>query len=296
MAATDDNPTMTKEMIDVQMDKFDDPDVKAIRRYGIFKQVSGRIFKDFNRQVHVISAKKYFPQGMFNDREWRLARMIDYHQHNNWAIPWIALSPHNESFIWWEWNPSPEKMVTTTIARRLAEDSGSYQFRLDLIDPLAAVTQSNSNTSVIDDLNKEFRRLRREEGLGTGAHWEAWDSKDTKGRDIVRTRLKNSIKVGKPYNNKVVEGGMIKYLPTFWVLDTCPETIQSLRNWRLEDWGDRRSQHTKERKESPMQKNSHFCTAIEAVFKDIRWKPAPLRRPGDFPQQRQLDRFQGARG
>ena len=297
MAASDDNPTLTVEQIEKQIEKLDDPDAVAIRRYGIFKQVSGRIFKDFNWKIHVIPEKKYFPQGMFNDREWRLARLIDYHQHNPWAIPWIALSPHNEAFVYWEWNVSPEKMVTEDIARRIAEESGDYRFYLNLIDPLADITQSNTNKSVTDDLNDHFRNLKNKEHIGTGGHWESWDTRDTKGRDAVRTRLKNALKVGKPYNNKIIEEGRTRYLPTLWILDTCPETAKSIRNWRLEEWADRTSQHTKERKEKPNQKYSHFCTAIEAIFKDIRWRPAPLMRPGEgFGAHKPVDRFQGARG
>jgi hypothetical protein len=51
---------------------------------------------------------------------------------------------------------------------------------------------------------------------------------------------------------------------------------------------------TKEKKETPSQKYSHFCTALEAIFKDIRFKPRPMLRPSE-QTERQLERFQGGR-
>ena len=59
-AATDDNPVLKKEIIEDLFATIDDPDVMKIRRFGIFKQVSGRIFKDFTPQVHVIDGGRYF--------------------------------------------------------------------------------------------------------------------------------------------------------------------------------------------------------------------------------------------
>ena len=41
-AATDDNPTLSKAVIEEKLSIYEDPDDIAIRRYGIFRQVSGR--------------------------------------------------------------------------------------------------------------------------------------------------------------------------------------------------------------------------------------------------------------
>jgi len=269
-AATDDNPTLNANVIETMFDSYDNPDVVSIRRYGIFKQVSGRIYKDFSYPVHMIDSKNYFPNGIFS--EWTLARMIDYHEHKNWAIPFIALSPTNEAFIWAELDPSPEQFVTEQIAGQIAKVSGNKHFKLDIIDPLAAKTQTNTGTSVLDDLNYCFRKMRKE-GVCQGAFWQTWDSKSTRGRDEIRKRLKNSKHCKKPFNNEVMKDGIKTYLPTLWIFNSCKKTAQSLRQWRLEEWAHSRDLITKDMKEKPQQKWSDFPTAIEAVFKDIRFKP-----------------------
>lgn len=57
-AATDDNPTMSLEEIERHY-FYDDPDTMATRRYGIHRQVSGRIFPGYDRRVHEINVEDY---------------------------------------------------------------------------------------------------------------------------------------------------------------------------------------------------------------------------------------------
>jgi hypothetical protein len=289
-AATDDNPTLKKEVIEELLGTTDDPNVLAIRRYGIFKQVSGRIFKDFDLRTHVISKEKYFPDGMFDG--WRMARMIDYHEHNPWAVAFMALSPDDEAFIFDEWNPSPEKFVTMEIAQKMASMSKDYKFQINLIDPLAAKTQSNTGTSVVDDLNRLFYQFKRD-SICNGGYWESWDTKSTRGRDEIRKRLKNAALVGKPFNNTIVNDRGRKKLPTLWILDNCVHSANSLRKWRLEEWIDKRALVTKDMKDKPQQKWSHFPTAFEAIFKDSRWKPI---RQGIVPPDTRRIRYMQGRG
>jgi len=61
-AATDDNPTLSKQVIE-QTYIYDDPDSIATRRYGIFRQATGRIFNDFSFKVHVIDPDREFAGG-----------------------------------------------------------------------------------------------------------------------------------------------------------------------------------------------------------------------------------------
>lgn len=270
MAATDDNPTLDPEVIDAIFDDIDDPDVLAIRRYGIFKQVSGRIFKSFEYSTHVIDKDRYFPDGMFHN--WVHARAIDYHEHNPWAIGFMSLSPTNEAFIWWDWTPSPEKLVTMEIAQHVAGKSGDYRFSLSLIDPLATKTQSNTGTSVVDDLNRLFHEYRHE-GTCTGGYWEPWDTKSTRGRDEIRMRLKNSKRVGLPFNNVIKNDGMTECLPTLWILNNCKQSAKFMKQWRIEEYADSKSLVTKDAKDKPQQKYSHLNMVWEAIFKDLRFRP-----------------------
>jgi len=269
MAATDDNPTLKISAIDAMFNHIDDPAVISIRRYGIFKQLSGRIFKDFDYNAHVIDANKWFPEGMPYD--WVHARGIDFHPQTPWACGLIALSSTNEAFIWGELNISPERYTTREIAHELAIKSRDYKFRLSLVDPLSQATKKD-NVTIKDDLNTEFRRLKAE-GIGTGGYWQSWDTKGEKGRDAIRERLKNSLEVKYPYNNKVIKDGKIIHLPTLWILSSCPLAAKFMRNWRWMEWADARSYMTKDAKNQPEQKWSHMNMVWEAIFKESSFRP-----------------------
>lgn len=290
-ASTDDNPTLVPAVIDEMFKDIDEenhPEIMAIRRYGIFKQISGRIFKAWQNSTHVISSEKYFPHGV--PRDWRHARGIDYHPTVPWACGVMSLSFNNELFVWGELNPSPEIKTTLDIAREFTAIGSSYKSNLNLIDPLATQNQVNTGFSTMDDLNRIYSMLAREE-LCQITYWQPWDTKTQVGRDGIRTRLKNSIAVGTPFNNYVERNGKHEYIPTMWVLDTCPMTAKSLKNWRNEEWANTNANQTKEMKETPQQKWSHFCTMIEGILKHGAFKP-PVQHK--LPVRHHQDRyFQG---
>jgi phage terminase large subunit-like protein len=280
MAATDDNPIykrLAKEKserlgVKITVDQYitdmlgliSDEDVIDARRYGLFKQLSGSIFKNFSERVHKISFDKYFPDGV--PYEWKHFRGIDWHESTPWACGWIAVSPNDEIFVYNEFNPSPEKMITLEICRVLASRSKDYKFDLNLIDPLSSKVQVNSGLSSLEDINRIMAEFKRQ-GIGTGGYWQPWDTKSQKGRDEIRKRLQNAVLCGVPFNNEVKKEGVTVRLPTIWICDTCPQTVLSLKNWRREEWGDRSALTTKDEKETPQQKWSHFCTMLEGLLK-----------------------------
>lgn len=293
-ASTDDNPTLKKEAIESLLGEIDDPDVLAIRRYGIFKQVSGRIFKDFDYKTHFINKEKYFPDDI--PYSWTHARGIDYHPQTPWAFGAIALSPTNEAFIYLEHNPSPEKFTSIQISSYINRVCKDYKYTIDLVDPLikqqkrGGKNSADESITLLDELNDTFYDLKRE-GIGTGAYWETWDTKGEKGRDEIRKRLKNSRKVGKPFNNVVIENGRKIHLPTLWIVNDCKISAQSMRQWRWEQYLDKKTAAIKGDKNTPEQKWSHFNMVWEAIFKDPRFKIYKTHKR----QERGINRFQGTR-
>jgi len=253
-----------------KIDAYDE-ETEDIRRYGIFRQVSGRVFKDFD-QVHEINESRYFPDGI--PHQWLFGRATDYHQSTPWHTTFIAISPQDEAFVWQESVMSPDKFVTLQMARDIAGKGKDYKFTYNKIDPLAAMVQSNTGVSTIDDLNRIFSELKRD-NIGTGGYWSSWDSKSTRGREEVKKRLKNSRLCGTPFNNKQMVDGRLQWLPTMWIFSDCRVTIDSLKNWRYDEWANRSALETKDPKETPMQKNSHICTAIECLFKEQGFKGRP---------------------
>jgi len=58
--ATDDNPTLDPETIDFLFEDITDPDDLVLRRYGVFRQISGRIHKTYSPAECYIDLNKYF--------------------------------------------------------------------------------------------------------------------------------------------------------------------------------------------------------------------------------------------
>lgn len=264
MAASEDNPTISVDQVEETYSLLSDQDTIDIRRYGLFRQASGQIFKDFDTRTHFISADKYFPDWI--PHLWLHARGIDYHSKVPLAIGFLALSPYNEAFIYDEYNPSPEKFVTLEIAKVIANKSRDYKYKLNLVDPLAADKQTNTGLSPLDDLNRIFSQFRRD-GICTGGYWQSWDTKSQRGREEIKNRLRNSRLCGKPFNNRQVKDGVTSYLPTLWILDNCHKVKESFKNWRWEEWANREAMLTKDEKNKPQQRFSHFPMVVEALFK-----------------------------
>jgi hypothetical protein len=279
MAATDDNPiyedlaenkskitgikTTAKQYIDSLFAMYDDEDVIDARRYGLFRQLSGKVHKSFNPQVHVIKQDKYFPHGLPD--HFKFARGIDHHESNPWAVVWLAVSPQDEMFLWCD-HSAKTNNITYDIAINIAHRSGDHKYLLDLIDPNAAKKQNSTNMSTIDDLNRYFMEFRNQR-ICKGAHWQSWDTHGSRGREELTKRLLNSIKVGTPFNNKVIEDGRTKNLPTIWFTDNCKNVIESMKNWRYEEWASRETMSKNDPKERPQMRFSHFPLAIECLLK-----------------------------
>jgi len=259
--ATDDNPALDKTTIDRIFADIDDPDELARRRYGVFRQVSGRIYKAFEPKVHVVPYNEVFDGELFKTY-WHY-RIIDYHPAKPWAVSWVAISPENEWFIWNEMEAKHD--IRTTLDLRddikgesLLEEDAEFN-RCTLIDPLSEVKQTNTGFSVFDDLKMGEYGLRRLTPADT-------KNSVTGGRMNIKMRLNNSMKVGVPGNNvnkeSHEEARYGTYLPTLWFLDNCKKHIEHFKSWRYVDF---KQEHVKAvrtvKRES--QKYSDFCRNLE---------------------------------
>ncbi len=276
--STYDNPRLSRDVIDKKASALgdEDPMLTDMRIYGIFAAVTGKIYKQFMPSTHVISSNQYFSEGIPDG--WTHFRSEDWHQATPLANVWVSLSPTNEMFVWAEMNLNPERNTTLAVCEAIAKVSGSTKrFSMNLIDPLAATNQSNTGRSVIDDMNHYFREFRNE-GICTGGHWESANTKSTaskalhniRGREQLKLRMYNSSLCNTPFNNKIERDGLVKRLPTVWVLDNCHQVSKSLRSWRVENGKETVSW-------------SHFCTALEFLLKDIRFSPRKAVSGGRKP-------------
>jgi len=270
--ATDDNPAMDKFAVKRIFQGFDeerDADELAMRRYGVFKQVSGRIYKAFDRAIHVLPYDDYWNPDQFM-HYWHY-RIIDYHPHKPWYVTWAALSDKQELFVWNEWVASHEKATVIDLRDIIKEKSLLSEHdennRRTIVDPLARMTQPDpdrrgySELSIFDHLQRGEFGLRRVQTADTR-------NSANQGRMNVRTRLKNALECGVPENN-VVEADDHRYdpkyggyLPTIWFLNHLKGHIEHFMNWREMEWKTEQAKAEHEAKR-PTERWSDFCRNIE---------------------------------
>jgi hypothetical protein len=257
--ATDDNPALRMDDIERIFAGIDDPDDLAMRRYGIFRQASGVIYKVFNEKIHKQPYDKVFDASFF--RTYWNFRVIDYHPTKPWAVSWVCVSPHHEWFVWHELEARHDNRVTLELRDQIKSDSlldeDEMFNRCTLIDPLSTVKQGNTGFSTFDDLSMGENGLRR---------LTPADTKNTQGQMNVKMRMKNSLICGVPGNNlnktQIREERYGDYLPTIWILDNCKKHIEHLKNWRLVDYKQESVKAVKVAKK-PSEKYSDFCRNLE---------------------------------
>jgi hypothetical protein len=213
----------------------------------------------------VVSGLDLFPNGL--PAHWKYFRGIDYHSTNPWAVSFICKSPEDEIFIYDELNPNPTKKIYYQICEDIAAKSGTTRFAKDLIDPLANEVRDGWSTT--QTLNNYFLGIKRDSDTFKGAFFQGWDTKSKRGYDEVQKRLKNSLIVGKPFNNTIIKGGVKTKIPTIWFFSSCKEHIDSFKNARYDEWANRDQEEKKEAKQNIIQRWSHFCMCIECLCKDM---------------------------
>ena len=288
-AATDDNPTLDMEAIKSKL-TYDDPDTEATRRYGIFRQASGRIFKMYDSRIHEIDENEYFPHGI--PQFWTHGRGIDIHPHVNWACGAASMSPTNEMFIWTEAWMSPDKFTTLDIMDEFSSRCMDHRFKINLLDPEARTIQKDTIT-LLDDINRISLELKKS-GNGTGGYWTPWDTKGLVGRNEIKMRLQNSRLVGRPFNNLVTRDGSTKRLPTLWLFSTCKNAVEHMKKWSWDVWADSRNSTLKDAKDNPQQKYSHFNMVWEALLKNPYFKAGKTNAPVERHEGRQYYKSVGS--
>lgn len=280
--ASDDNPTLDPAWIEEKIASLGDPDLMLLRRYGVFTQITGAVYKGFDAHIHAATPfRLLFPKGL---PEWRKAQVIDLHEHNPWAITYLMFSPEDEWFVFRDHWLSVDRYQTEDVVKLCLSTEQENEEQIDwrLVDPLAEKTQLNTGRKIIDDL--------RHHGFG---NLRGADHKNPRGRDVIRKRLTNAKTCGKPFNNVVKEpGGRTRRLPTIWF---CPEnaqhTIKAMKTWRMDEYLTMQARASHERfREKPQDKGGHFPRNLEYAAVDPRSKH--YSRPA-LPQAKAFYGFQG---
>lgn len=270
--ATDDNPIMDQNSIDILFRDTIDPDDIAMRRYGVFKQASGKIYKVFSRQSQVVPEEKVFDLDLFKNY-WHY-RIIDYHPDKPWYVSWVVITHRQEWIVWQEFVASHDNCTSFDLRDKIKAmslvDEDDLHNRMTLIDPLSKVKQPNTGLSVFDDLKSGEDAIHR---------LTAADTKNTSARDKVKVRLFNANECEVPGNNinkkEVTDQRYGIYRPALWFFDSCTGHIEHFDKWRLVDF---KQEHVKATRtiKRPSEKWSDFCRNIEFLAAlDPVWYPMP---------------------
>jgi len=258
--ATDDNPVINKDTIERIFSDIDDEDELAMRRYGVFRQVSGRVYKSFDPLVHI----KDF-DAVFNPREfatyWHY-RIIDYHPSKPWYVSYVAITPRHEWIVWKELVARHDNVTTIELRDLIKAESlipeDSECNRATLIDPLSKMKQANTGYSVFEDLRRGDYGLRRVVEAQT---------KNESARMNIKLRMKNALDCKRMGNNLLADMEPPDpkygyYRPTLWFLSNCKVHREHFTNWRHVEWRQESVKAIKSVKRVS-EKWSDFCRNIE---------------------------------
>jgi phage terminase large subunit-like protein len=203
------NPLLDVEAIRI-FEKNLSEDEKVARIQGGWLQLSGRIWKGFNVEKHVVDPFKIPP-------DWPVQFQIDFHLNLPHAIIFYAVDPYNRMFFF---NEVWENMGTEDLANEIIRVWQTRVLRMEYgeIDAL-----SKGDTSYIKN------RFGKAEDSFTII------SRMLAARNI---RLGVGSKDEKSYIRAVADrwkgpNGM----PTAFIFRDCPEAIKQVQRWSYDDFG-----------------------------------------------------------
>ncbi len=205
-----------------------DEDEKQARIYGKFQHLVGLVFKQWNRQVHVIRPFHV------NHHEYEVWQMLDPHPRNPDAVLWCAVDKYGRKFVVDELYESVRS--TEELAYKIKQKDAQYRVTRRLIDPSAyVVNQHDADGKSLADRLSDY-----------GLSYEPG----------TKQRTESNRRIGDALAYQEIAGQMIKP-PELYVFDSCQRTIWELEHFRWDEWTGR-SADKKNRKETPVDKDDHM--------------------------------------
>lgn len=203
-------------------------DEKQARIYGKFQHLVGMIFKNWNRNVHVI------PPFNIDMRNYSVYEMLDPHPRNPDAIMWVAIDRQGTKYVIDELFVKVES--EEDLAMKIKSKASQYRVVKRMADPSAFVQNQH---------NQEGKTLAMKLS-DLGLHYlEA-----TKQRAMSDRRIIDAL------NYVQVNGYMMK-APEFYVFNTCQRTIFEMEHYQWQEYTGK-SVDSHNRKEKPVDKDDHM--------------------------------------
>lgn len=180
--------------------------LKAAYRYGIWDELGGNYFPEFNNATHVINTKSpdfKYPVGW---ERFHRYRTFDY-GFDMFACYWIAVDTAGRSYVYREFRQGRDNNLPELTASQAAQK-------------ILENTLPNENITI------------------TYAPPDIWNTQKTDGKTIAEDFIINGVPLVKANNNRVQGHMQIKEMlrkrqdgkPMLYIFDTCPGLISDLRD------------------------------------------------------------------
>jgi phage terminase large subunit-like protein len=240
---------LTDENINRMIAQYDDEDKQA-RIFGKFQHLTGLVFKQFSRRVHVIKPFSVSPYQL------SVVEAIDPHPRNEDAVLWTAIDKYGRFFVIDELYFKSSGSVKE-LAFRIKSKASNYNIINRIGDPSMFNEDQHRDKSLATMLKEVEPSLNY--------------APATKYRANADQAIRDAL-------HYVEVAGQIITPPNLYIFDNCQRLIYEMEHYRWDDWSGK-TRDNKNAKEKPIDKDDH---EIECAGRSLLLLPKLGHRP---PQQ-----------
>lgn len=218
---------------------------KQARVFGKFQHLIGLVFKEFNKQIHVI------PPFTINDKDFSTIELLDCHPRNADALMWVATRSDGIKFVIDELYDKFDSF--DTLAARIKKTAVQYRIVERFADP-SAWADVQPNKTMAQGLWEHTGKQLEDRGL----EYQPASKKRTEGIKLIRNALSYQI-------TEVNGAKQFVKPPMLYVFDNCVRTIWEFEHWQWNEWTGKSSE-TKDKSEKPQDKDDHMMENLGRSF------------------------------
>ncbi|MDD5726278.1 MAG: hypothetical protein PHC53_02600 [Patescibacteria group bacterium] len=238
---------LEKENVEKMIANYSEEDKQA-RIYGKFQHLTGLIFKQFSRKIHVI---RPFTVTM---KDFCVLELLDPHPRNPDALMWLAVDRKGNKYV------VDELFIKVNsdqeLAERIKAKSTNYRITHRFADPSAFVANQHDGDKPEKTLAEKLAKF--------GLHY----AEASKQRTMSDRRIKDAL------DYQMVGDNMLK-APELFIFDTCERTQFEFEHYRWQEWTGRQVDFHNS-KEKPIDKDDHM---IENLGRGLIFEPRFVEMP-----------------
>jgi len=210
-------------------------DIQA-RVYGKFQHLTGLVFKEFNKRVHVIKPFKI----TFED--YCVYQRLDTHPRNPDACLWLAVDRKGTKIVVDELYT---EATTQELAQRIKAKDSQYRMIDRRIDPSAFIEDQHTKKSLAKNL------------YALGLSYLPASKNRTHAIQVIHDAL----------DYREAGDGTFLKAPELFIFDTCLRTIWEMEHWQYQEW-EGKAADKRSRSEKPQDKDDHMMENLGRALID----------------------------